>query len=57
MRHITFCVYSGKEVAKFVQKKYVDELLLLSKFRDGHFEEALRQSFHRIDELLEDPVS
>jgi serine/threonine protein phosphatase PrpC len=46
----------GKEVAKFTQKMYASELMKLPEFSAGNFEEALRKSFHRIDELLEDPV-
>lgn len=46
----------GKEVAKFVKLKYpklvVDELLA----NDGDFASALRESFHKVDELLEDLV-
>jgi hypothetical protein len=43
-------------VAKFVQQKYLEQLANLDTFREGRIEEALRQSFHRIDELLEDEV-
>ena len=45
---------SGKEVAKFVKLKYPEVLVALESFRAGDIETALRESFHKIDELLED---
>lgn len=49
--------HGGKEVAKFVKLKYAEVLLNLPSFQDGHYEVALKQSFHKIDDLLEDDVS
>lgn len=44
----------GKEVAKFVKIKFPDVLLQLDSFRRGDFEKTLKESFHSIDNLLED---
>lgn len=48
--------YPGKEVAKFAQLRYRDELYALEAFKKEEFEIALKQSFHKIDALLEDTV-
>lgn len=48
---------AGKEVAKFVKLKYAEVLIALDTFRGGDYVLALRQSFHKIDEILEDVVS
>lgn len=51
-----FLCHIGKEVAKFVKLKYpeiVEEQLMICK---GNIEETLRESFHKVDELLEDMV-
>ncbi len=48
--------HGGKEVAKFTRLKYPETLVNLEAFKVGNYEEALRQSFHKIDELLEDQV-
>jgi hypothetical protein len=42
-------------VAKFTKLKYLDLLLGLGAFQHKDYEKALKQSFHKIDELLEDP--
>lgn len=47
---------TGKEVAKFTKLKYPEILTALESFQAGDYELALRQSFHRIDETLEDTV-
>lgn len=46
--------HGGKEVAKFVRIKYPEILVTLKSFAEGKYEDALRESFHKIDELLED---
>lgn len=46
----------GKEVAKFVNLKYSEVLCNLESFKQGDYARALRESFHKIDEMLEDPV-
>ena len=46
--------HGGKEVAKFTRLRYPETLVNLEAFKRGDYESALRQSFHRIDELLED---
>lgn len=47
--------HGGKAVAKFAQTKFVKELTSLPSFKEGQYELALKQAFHRIDEMLEDP--
>ena len=47
--------HGGKAVAKFAQAKYVNVLTQLKSFKAGNYVQALRESFHKIDELLEDP--
>lgn len=49
-----FIVKIGKEVAKFTKLKYPDLLLSLESFKSGDYATALKESFHRIDDLLED---
>eukprot|EP01035_Chromulina_nebulosa_P008377 gene8377-11350_t len=46
--------HGGKEVAKFTKLKYAEILTSLESFQAGDYELALRQSFHRLDETLED---
>jgi len=43
-----------EEVAKFTKEIYVEELAKLSQFQSGDFGNALTESFHKIDELLEE---
>ena len=45
--------HGGKHVSRFVQDRYVDTLIGLSEFRDHKFAEALVESFHIFDEMLE----
>eukprot|EP01039_Chlorochromonas_danica_P011095 gene11094-12358_t len=47
--------HGGKEVAKFVHLKYAEVLTNLESFKQGDYGRALRESFHKIDQLLEDP--
>ena len=49
--------YAGKEVAKFTKLKYTEILTSLESFQSCDYELALRQSFHRLDETLEDTVN
>lgn len=44
-------------MAKFTKLKYPDLLLNLKSFQSGDYAKALRESFHGIDQLLEDEVS
>lgn len=46
--------HGGKEVAKFVRIKYPELLVSLQAFAEGRYEHALRESFHKVDEMLED---
>jgi hypothetical protein len=50
-------VFTGKEVAKFSKIHYPQLLLEQLVANEGDVAMALRESFHRIDEELEDPVS
>jgi len=45
--------HGGKEVAKFVQIKFIREYLKSKGFREENFADALRETFHRIDDMLE----
>jgi hypothetical protein len=47
---------TGKEVAKFAKLKLENVLLQLEEFKQGHFDIALRECFHKIDEMLEEEV-
>lgn len=38
----------------FVKQRYIEVLTSLLSFREGRYEDALRESFHKIDLLLED---
>ena len=48
--------HGGKEVAKFCQVYFQQELTKMSEFYDRKFATALRKTFHRMDEMLEDTV-
>ena len=48
--------HGGKEVSLFVKKVYAEELLCLESLQRGEYEVALRESFHHIDDMLEDPI-
>jgi hypothetical protein len=43
-------------VAKFARIYFKNQMLSRQSYRDGNFPVALRETFHRIDELLEDMV-
>lgn len=47
---------TGKEVALFTSRMFADVLCNLESFKNGDYENALPEAFHKIDELLEDPV-
>lgn len=47
--------HGGKEVAKFVERHYTEELLKVPSFKSGDYGKALTESFLRIDELLLTP--
>jgi hypothetical protein len=47
----------GKEVSLFVKSVFAKELLRSESLRQGDIENALKESFHRIDDMLNDPVS
>jgi hypothetical protein len=47
----------GKEVAKFCQVYFLRELTQIDHFRERQFDLALKRCFHRMDEMIEDPVS
>eukprot|EP00825_Cyclidium_porcatum_P049437 TRINITY_DN8545_c0_g1_i2.p1 TRINITY_DN8545_c0_g1~~TRINITY_DN8545_c0_g1_i2.p1 ORF type:complete len:300 (+),score=67.86 TRINITY_DN8545_c0_g1_i2:125-1024(+) len=44
--------HGGKEVAKFVEKHFVEELQKNKNFIEKNFEQALKENFSKIDELL-----
>jgi len=46
----------GKEVAKFVKLKYPQLVIEQLVANGGDVAAALRESFHKVDELLEDMV-
>jgi len=45
--------HGGREVAKFVERHYCDELLKNPNFKNGKYEIALTESFLRMDELMQ----
>jgi len=47
--------HGGKEVAKFVEKHFVDELLASESFRKADYEQALKTTFLKMDQLLLTP--
>lgn len=46
--------HGGKEVAKFCQLYFQQELVKMPEFFERDFATALRKTFHRMDEMLED---
>lgn len=48
--------HGGKEVALFAEAKFEDCLITSKEFVEGKYVEALRKTFHKIDELLTDVV-
>ncbi|CAD8157051.1 unnamed protein product [Paramecium octaurelia] len=47
--------HGGKEVAQFVEKHFIEELQKNKNFKDQKFEDALRETFLKMDELLLTP--
>ncbi|CAD8202586.1 unnamed protein product [Paramecium octaurelia] len=47
--------HGGREVAQFVEKHFIDELLKNKNFKDQKFEDALKETFLKMDELLMTP--
>eukprot|EP01017_Pseudomicrothorax_dubius_P048905 TRINITY_DN9000_c0_g1_i3.p1 TRINITY_DN9000_c0_g1~~TRINITY_DN9000_c0_g1_i3.p1 ORF type:complete len:309 (-),score=72.80 TRINITY_DN9000_c0_g1_i3:86-1012(-) len=47
--------HGGKEVAVFVERHFIEELLKTEDFKFGRYEAALRRTFLRMDELLDTP--
>ncbi|CAD8094195.1 unnamed protein product [Paramecium sonneborni] len=47
--------HGGKEVALFVEKHFLEELQKNKNFKDQKFEEALKETFLKMDELLITP--
>jgi len=48
--------HGGKEVSLFVKKVYAEELLSLEALQRGDVVAALKESFHTVDKMLEDPI-
>ena len=46
--------HGGKEVAKFCEERFCEELVKLPAFKNGQYGDALRENFHRMDEMLEE---
>ncbi len=49
--------HGGKDVSLFTEEVFVREFQASEQFKRGNYQEALRETFHAIDVLLEDPVS
>ncbi|CAD8176668.1 unnamed protein product [Paramecium pentaurelia] len=47
--------HGGKEVAIFVERHFIEELQKNNNFKDQKFEDALRETFLKMDELLLTP--
>eukprot|EP01017_Pseudomicrothorax_dubius_P038551 TRINITY_DN5794_c0_g1_i1.p1 TRINITY_DN5794_c0_g1~~TRINITY_DN5794_c0_g1_i1.p1 ORF type:complete len:271 (+),score=46.24 TRINITY_DN5794_c0_g1_i1:118-930(+) len=45
--------HGGREVARFVERHFVEELLQTEEFKKKQYEEALRRTFLRMDELMQ----
>lgn len=44
--------HGGKEVALFVEKHFIEELLKNKNFKEQKYEDALKETFLKMDELL-----
>jgi serine/threonine protein phosphatase PrpC len=42
--------HGGKEVAEFVSRHFCAELVALRSFKEGNFEQALKDTFLRMDD-------
>lgn len=54
--------HGGAEVARFVEKKFVDTFIKMPEYKSGNYEAALTKCFIRLDEMMhpdtsKDPVS
>jgi len=47
--------HGGKEVASYVERHFIHELLLNENFKKGNYPKALTETFLRMDELMETP--
>jgi len=47
--------HGGKEVARFVERHFSDELLATEAFRKGDYENALKTTFLKMDVLIQTP--
>lgn len=45
--------HGGKEVARFVERHFVEELLKNQSFKKGEYENALTENFLKMDELIQ----
>ncbi|XP_063901252.1 probable protein phosphatase 2C 3 [Zophobas morio] len=52
--YAVFDGHGGREVALFCSNYFVRELKSLPSFKEGNYQEAIRQTFHKIDQLLTD---
>lgn len=48
--------HGGKEVAKFCKDHFIPELIQTDQFRNANYVQALRETFHRMDEMVDDEV-
>jgi serine/threonine protein phosphatase PrpC len=46
--------HGGKEVALFVQKKFVEVFKKMPEYKNGNYEEALRKCFITMDDMMDD---
>ena len=54
--------HGGKEVALYVQKKFVETFKKLPEYKNGQYEEALRKCFIQMDDMMngeksKDPIT
>jgi len=47
--------HGGKEVARYVERHFVEELLKNPSFKNGDYKSALTETFLRMDDLLQTP--
>jgi serine/threonine protein phosphatase PrpC len=48
--------HGGKEVSLYVKKVFVNELKKLESFKSGNYEQALREIFKKMDDLIQTPA-
>ena len=51
-----FFVHKGQEVALYVKKHFVKELLKLQSFKSKDYRSALEECFYRMDEMMRTPA-